>query len=208
MSVIPATPGMGDRKAPSATAAGGVNVGPLQPVRSHSPAGSAGLQQPFGLVSNDAFVAPQQKVRIQFGNHVGEGATPEEAKQPIRVATRNEVLQHEMDHLSAAGPIAVGGPNLYQDSNGFTVAGDVQVKFGFNPAKPHESLRDARLAYASALAPDQPSTQDIAVSQKALAIMAQAQNVIKQQETLGYGSMRNGTALATSAGGRNTLGFA
>jgi hypothetical protein len=99
-------------------------------------------------------VTNPHKVRVHFGQWHGEGATLEEALQPIRTASYNHVLGHENSHLAGLGNMAASGANLIKDGNGITVAGNVQVKrFGLDPANPWLSMQQAQQVIKGAGAP-------------------------------------------------------
>ena len=81
-----------------------------------------------------------------------------------------KVKAHEQAHLSAAGDIAIGGAH-YQyvigpDGKKYAVAGDVNilVEKGKNPK---ETIQKMQQVITAALAPADPSMQDLKVAQQA-----------------------------------------
>jgi hypothetical protein len=91
-----------------------------------------------------------------------------------------EVRAHEMAHLSAAGGLAVGGMSFeYQkgpDGRSYAVGGEVQIDVSPG-ATPEETLQKAQRIQQAALAPAEPSAQDLAVANSAqqMAMQARAQ---------------------------------
>lgn len=81
-----------------------------------------------------------------------------------------EVRAHEQAHLAAAAGLAMGGPNYeYQtgpDGKQYAIGGD--VKIDTSPGRtPEETSRKAQQIRAAALAPSDPSAQDLKVAAKA-----------------------------------------
>lgn len=78
-----------------------------------------------------------------------------------------EVRSHEQAHMAAAGNLAMGGPNyVFQtgpDGRQYAIGGD--VKIDTSPGRtPEESARKAQQIRAAALAPADPSAQDLKVA--------------------------------------------
>ncbi|WP_283149202.1 putative metalloprotease CJM1_0395 family protein [Silvimonas soli] len=102
--------------------------------------------------------------------------------QKIDKATR----AHEQAHLAAAGGLTIAGPN-YQltmgpDGKQYANGGDVQIDVS-EGRTPEETVRKARIIQAAALAPAQPSTQDISVAAQAQAMEQKAEQQIAQRST-------------------------
>ncbi len=114
--------------------------------------------------------------------------TPEEKEQVAKLKARDaEVRAHEMAHMAAAGSLAMGGPNyVYQtgpDGRNYAVGGD--VKIDTSPGRtPEETIRKAEQIRAAALAPAEPSVQDLRVANSASSMALEAQRKLseKQQE--------------------------
>ncbi len=89
-----------------------------------------------------------------------------------------EVRAHEMAHLAAAGPHAVGGPSYdYErgaDGRQYAVGGHVNIDTAPVPGNPQATLRKAEAVRRAALAPAEPSPQDRRVAADAVAMVTEA----------------------------------
>lgn len=97
--------------------------------------------------------------------------TPEEEKQVKELKARDaEVRTHEAAHKAAAGGVSVTGPTFEMqrgpDGNNYAVGGSVQIDTSPG-SSPEETLQKARSIRRSALAPANPSAQDISVAASA-----------------------------------------
>lgn len=90
-----------------------------------------------------------------------------------------EVRAHEMAHLAAAGPYAIGGPSYeYQtgpDGQRYAVGGHVNIDTSPVPGDPEATLRKAETVRRAALAPGDPSPQDRRVAAAATSMAMKAQ---------------------------------
>lgn len=126
-----------------------------------------------GKAETDAFANPQE-------------LTADEKRQVEELKRRDaEVRTHEMAHLAAAGSLAMGGPSyVFQtgpDGKQYAIGGSVNIDT--SPGNtPEETLRKASQMRASALAPADPSPQDLQVAAKAAALEAQAQSETSETE--------------------------
>ncbi|MEQ6291858.1 putative metalloprotease CJM1_0395 family protein [Vogesella sp. GCM10023246] len=102
-----------------------------------------------------------------------------------------EVRAHEQAHLAAASGISVSGPSYdYQqgpDGVRYAIGGSVNIEV--SPARtPEETAQKARIIQSAALAPAQPSGQDLAVAARArqmeLKALAEAAQQRQQQSKL------------------------
>lgn len=96
-----------------------------------------------------------------------------------------KVRQHEMAHLVASGGLAQGGPSFsYQrgpDGQNYAIGGHVSIDT--SPGKtPEETLQKAQTVMAAALAPADPSGQDLAVAAKASQMAVKARTELTQQQ--------------------------
>lgn len=96
-----------------------------------------------------------------------------------------KVRQHEMAHLVASGGLAQGGPKFsYQrgpDGQNYAIGGHVSIDT--SPGKtPEETLQKAQMVLAAALAPADPSGQDLAVAAKASQMAVKARTELIQQQ--------------------------
>lgn len=103
--------------------------------------------------------------------------SPEE-DQKRRLQERDaEVRAHEMAHLAAAGGLARGGMSLvYQtgpDGRQYAVGGSVNIDTS-KANTPEETIQKAQRIRAAALAPADPSSQDLQVAARASQMEAEA----------------------------------
>lgn len=103
----------------------------------------------------------------------------QKALQQLKARDR-EVRAHEMAHLSAAGGIARSGANFsYQrgpDGQMYAVGGDVSIDTSPVPNDPAATIRKAEQIRRAALAPANPSSQDISVAASAARMLIKAQS--------------------------------
>ncbi|MBQ0713188.1 MAG: hypothetical protein KBT53_09525 [Porticoccus sp.] len=100
--------------------------------------------------------------------------------------TDKAVRAHEAAHLAAAGALARGGANFsFQtgpDGQSYAVSGDVQVDMSSIQGDPQATLAKGEKIRRAALAPAQPSGQDIAVAASAARMTAEARMELLQQK--------------------------
>lgn len=101
-------------------------------------------------------------------------------------ARDQEVRAHEMAHLSAAGSFARGGMSFtYQtgpDGKRYAIGGEVGIDVSPVAGDPQASLQKAMQIQRAALAPAQPSAQDMRVASAASQMMVEAQQQIREQQ--------------------------
>lgn len=87
----------------------------------------------------------------------------------------NKIYAHEAQHKAKGGSLA--GPIVIEkDSRGVAVAGHVDIKMpSIDKTNPDNTIKDAKTVISSALAPFDPSSQDLKVAGEAKTILAQAQ---------------------------------
>ncbi|HJA79804.1 MAG TPA: catalase [Candidatus Desulfovibrio intestinavium] len=98
--------------------------------------------------------------------------SPEARQQLQELKARDaEVRAHERAHMAAAGEHAVGGPQYdYQtgpDGRQYAIGGQVNIDTSAVPGDPEASEEKARQVRRAALAPGQPSAQDMQVAAEA-----------------------------------------
>lgn len=109
----------------------------------------------------------------------GYGLTEAELKQTKELKARDrEVRAHEAAHLAVAGSLAIGGATYtYQrgpDGVQYAVGGQVNIDSSSVPGDPEATLQKAQRVRAAALAPAEPSSQDLRVAAKAAQMAVQA----------------------------------
>lgn len=100
--------------------------------------------------------------------------------------TDRKVRAHEQAHLAAAGDSAQGGMKLQTkvgpDGKAYAVSGEVSIKVS-GGRTPEEALRNAQTAHRAALAPADPSPQDLKVAQKAAQAEHEARRKIQESSS-------------------------
>ena len=99
-------------------------------------------------------------------------------------ARDREVRLHEAQHQAAAGALAIGGPQFtYQpgpDGKLYAIGGELKLNTGAGQT-PEETIDRAAQIRAAALAPADPSGQDLEVASEAADMETQAQEAIVQK---------------------------
>lgn len=116
----------------------------------------------------------------------GSGLTAEEQETVKQLKARDrEVRQHEQAHLAAAGPHAKGGPTYDYttgpDGQRYAIGGEVQIDTSPIPNDPEATIQKAQTIKRAALAPAEPSDQDLRVAAQADQIMREAQQDLAEQ---------------------------
>lgn len=117
-----------------------------------------------GLRGAEADKKKAEKEKVSNPQQLDE----DEKQQVVELKQRDaEVRSHEQAHMAAAGNLAMGGPNyVFQtgpDGRQYAIGGD--VKIDTSPGRtPEESARKAQQIRAAALAPADPSAQDLKVA--------------------------------------------
>ncbi len=97
-----------------------------------------------------------------------------------------EVRAHESAHAAVGGSYAGAPAYDYQrgpDGRSYAVGGSVSIDISPIPGDPQATLQKARQVRAAALAPAQPSAQDMKVAQQAQALATQTRSEISQEQT-------------------------
>ncbi len=119
--------------------------------------------------------------------------TEAQKEQIIKLQQRDtHVRAHEAAHLAAGGSVVSGGANYtYQkgpDGKMYAVGGEVPIHVT-KGSNPKETLAMARQLRAAALAPSDPSPQDLKVAASAAMMEAKAMQEINQEQLK---AMKNG----------------
>lgn len=146
------------------------------------------------LYSNKNLPVNHQAARPEDAESLGRTNTSistvelsEEAQQVInQLKVRDaEVRVHEQAHLAAAGGFAVGGISyVYQvgpDGRRYAVGGEVGIDTSAIAGDPEATLLKANVVQKAALAPAEPSAQDMRVASAAMQMAAKARAEIAQQ---------------------------
>jgi hypothetical protein len=137
--------------------------------------------------------------------------TPEEEAEVRKLAQRDqEVKAHEQAHVAASGGLAGSPKYEYQtgpDGQKYAVGGEVSISRS-GSSDTDKALSEAEAVKRGALAPAQPSSQDLAVAAGAEADIRQLQAKQakeEQAETEGQGSAPQGSAPNEQAGLKTSL---
>ena len=99
------------------------------------------------------------------------------------------VRNHEAAHLAAGAGVVTGGASYtYQrgpDGGLYAVAGEVAISLSVDPSDPAATLQKAEQVQRAALAPSDPSGQDLAVAAAASEVAAQARTDLSRLQTQG-----------------------
>lgn len=136
-------------------------------------------RQPAGLAPRSGFHSAEQDSRLK-----------ELKSRDIEVKT------HEQAHLSASGGAAQGAPKYTfekgSDGKSYATGGEVNIRIQ-SGRTPEETLRNAAQVEKAALAPAEPSSQDLQVAATARQMQAQARSELSKQG-LGHGNSQAGRA--------------
>ena len=131
--------------------------------------------------SNEEQTAAQKREKQQYEQNV--------ARQLQQLESRDrEVRAHEAAHIAAGGQYVSSGPQYtYQRGpNGrfYAIGGEVQLDVSAIPSNPEATLAKAEVIRRAALAPAEPSPQDLRVASNAtrLASRARVEIAIQQRE--------------------------
>ncbi|BCN94074.1 hypothetical protein THMIRHAM_18590 [Thiomicrorhabdus immobilis] len=139
-----------------------------QPGVLSKPDSSSDGQQSFQKISEDSRLEREQAKQEQ---NVQQVIAQLKARD-------TEVKAHEMAHLSASGGYSTGGMSFtYQtgpDGKRYAIGGEVGIDTSPIPGDPQATLQKAMVIQRAALAPAEPSSQDLKVAQAASQMMVQA----------------------------------
>lgn len=100
-----------------------------------------------------------------------------------------EVKIHEQAHLAAAGGYATSSASfVYQvgpDGKRYAIGGEVGIDISPVAGDPQATIQKAMVVRSAALAPAEPSSQDIKVASQAVQMMAQARAELAAQQSQG-----------------------
>lgn len=116
-----------------------------------------------------------------------EAALSEQDIEQLRqLKARDQVVRsHEAAHLAAGSGIVLGGANFsFQrgpDGVQYAIGGEVNIDTSKVSGDPHATLQKAQKIQAAALAPMQPSSQDLNVAARAAQMAVEARAEISKQ---------------------------
>lgn len=155
---------------------------PVTPVQSLDAPGDARTQSP-----------PEQEVESPRGRVGNEEPSvsqrqreEQESRQIQNLAARDrEVRNHEQAHAAVGGRYA-GPPSFTYtrgpDGQAYATSGEVSIDVSPIPNDPEATLRKMELVQRAALAPAEPSAQDLRVAAQAQALAAQARAELGQMQ--------------------------
>lgn len=115
----------------------------------------------------------------------GDGLNEAEEKQVQELKARDrEVRAHEQAHARVGGAYASAPTYTFQqgpDGKRYAVGGEVQIDTS-RERTPEATIRKMRVVIAAALAPAEPSGQDLKVAQQARSQLSEAQTKLRQQK--------------------------
>jgi hypothetical protein len=176
---------------PSPSPAGG-NAAPVKNNEAGGVEGAQGAKQPM--------------IQLAAGGGSGcmgclggkNGLIPQDKLEDLKAKMFDKIMAHEQAHASAAGAFG-GAIHIDYDSNGIAVGGHVPIMVpGLNKMNPEESLRAFEQIYNAAMAPGDPSSQDMSVAAMAQDLMGRAK-VMMDQKGL---NLANGGSSAGGPGGK------
>jgi len=115
-----------------------------------------------------------------------EELTPNEKQQVAELKSRDaEVKTHEQAHISAAAGIGASAPTYtYKtgpDGKKYAVGGEVNIRISQGD-DPEVNIEKAKIMKAAALAPAQPSGQDLSVAREAEEIITKSSQDLSQKK--------------------------
>ena len=167
-----------------------VPSGGAQPVaeRARSTDGAAGAARAGGAVPQDRVTVSPEALRASAG---AKKLTAEQERQVVRLEQLDaHVRQHEAAHQAAGGSLTGAASFTYQigpDGRSYAVGGEVPVRLQAGRT-PDETISNARQARRAALAPSDPSQQDLAVAAQASGMERAAAARKSQQAAQAYGT--------------------
>ena len=122
--------------------------------------------------------------------------TPQEQQVVSKLQARDVAVRaHEAAHMAAAGGLGGGASYTYEtgpDGRRYAVGGEVPVQLA-SGRTPDETIQNAETVRAAALAPADPSAQDLAVASQASQMEAQARQQKAAQQSEAAADQAGGT---------------
>ncbi len=145
------------------------------------------------LIRPERSVIPEEK-EVSFPGkgpvkEISSGSGKADLRELLEIARLRQidrmVRAHEQAHLAAGGDLVISGPHyVYRvgpDGKRYAVAGDVRLDTSPVPGDPEATLRKAERIVRAALAPVNPSPQDLRVAMRARMMAQQARMELQEQ---------------------------
>lgn len=129
---------------------------------------------------------PQDIKQSKTDTQVPEKLSPEQQQEVAQLKARDiEVKAHEHAHIAAAAGLQTSAPSydyeMGPDGQKYAVGGEVNISFSTG-GDPEEDIANAEIMKAAALAPADPSGQDLAVAKNADKIIQEARQRLAAEQ--------------------------
>lgn len=137
--------------------------------------------------------------------------TASQQREIVALKSRDtEVRVHEAAHQAAGGSLVGGASYGYAtgpDGKRYAVSGEVSIDAGAVPDDPSATIAKMQRVQAAALAPADPSGQDLAVASQAAEVAVQAQMMLAQQRSESRQGSQEGEKADSAKNKRATNGY-
>ncbi len=180
----------------------GVNTDTKQPVTENTPSDTKNNNE-----SNPQGNASDSQTQTKTTPHAEQGLTEGELKllEDLKQVD-SEIRRHEMAHIAAGGRYITSGANFSfkrgPDGKNYAVAGEVGIDTSPIPGDPQGTISKMQQIKSAALAPGNPSPQDLKVASQATSVASkalselmimQAKELASSNESKAFGNMKNAT---------------
>lgn len=146
---------------------------------------------------------------VQKSSISGDDDLSEEEQEAVEdlEATDKIVKAHEAAHQAAGSGLVKGKSFSYTtgpDGKRYATAGEVQIDMSYDLSKPQETIQKMQQVIRAALAPADPSGQDISVANNAARIITKATNAMSSQNETSSSTTQN-TAQALKSYSRTSF---
>jgi hypothetical protein len=136
----------------------------------------------------------------------GETLSDEDLRVVEQLKQRDaEVRAHELAHVAAGGGHVTSGPSYsYQsgpDGKRYAIGGEVGIDTSMKAGDPEGNLEKARAIIRAAMAPAEPSSQDVRVAASARAMESRAQQELRELQVKEYEQVMAASTTETSRTG-------
>jgi hypothetical protein len=136
--------------------------------------------------------APRDRVTIsrEARSRLGDELTPEQRREVQELQARDaHVRAHEAAHQAAGGALSGGASFTFQmgpDGRSYAVGGEVPIRME-QGGTGDETIENARQVRRAALAPADPSPQDLSIAAQAMSMEQAAQSRKAREASRAYG---------------------